>query len=53
MALLQQAADGDVNAIKLVLERIDGKPQEYIDLTSGGETVSFGFDFRGRNAEDR
>jgi hypothetical protein len=34
--LLKGAADGDVRAINAVFDRTEGKPQQSIDLTTGG-----------------
>lgn len=50
--LLSLAEDGDLNAIRTVLERIDGKVLDQIDVTSNGE--SFSFTIQGRvDAEGR
>jgi hypothetical protein len=35
------AQDGDVKAIAVVLERIDGKVPDQVDLTSDGQAFSF------------
>lgn len=35
----QRAIRGDMKAIELVFDRVDGKPLQEIDLTSGGETI--------------
>lgn len=37
--LIQKANDGDMAAIKEVLDRIDGKTQQTIDMTSKGESI--------------
>lgn len=37
--LLSLAENGDVNAIKVVLERVDGKVMDHLDLTSGGQPL--------------
>lgn len=37
--LLKMATDGDVKAIAIVLERIDGKVTEPIDVTSKGKRL--------------
>jgi hypothetical protein len=39
--LIQMAQDGDAKAIALVLERIDGKVPDQVDLTSDGQAFSF------------
>jgi hypothetical protein len=39
--LIQMAQDGDVKAIAVVLERIDGKVPDQVDLTSDGQAFSF------------
>jgi hypothetical protein len=40
-SLLKQAQDGDVVAIKTVLERIDGKVLDQVDVTTGGTAFTF------------
>ena len=37
--LAMKAKRGDLKAIDMVLDRIDGKVEQAIDLTSGGETL--------------
>jgi len=39
-ALLRQAAKGNINAIREVFDRVEGKPNQAIDLTSKGESVA-------------
>jgi hypothetical protein len=39
--LIQMAQDGDVKAIAVVLERIDGKVPDQVDLTTDGQAFSF------------
>jgi hypothetical protein len=39
MALYHRAVKGDIRAIEMVFDRVDGKPLQEIDLTSGGETI--------------
>jgi hypothetical protein len=51
--LVDMAENGDLNAIRTVLERIDGKVMDQVDVTTNGEALLFGFDFKGRNAEAR
>lgn len=38
-ALLRQAAKGNINAIREVFDRVEGKPNQAVDLTSLGEKV--------------
>ena len=38
-ALLRKAKNGDLDAIRIILDRLAGKPQTAIDLTSGGERM--------------
>lgn len=38
--LLKKAADGDTKAIKEIFDRVDGKAQQFIDLSSGGEPIT-------------
>lgn len=43
--LLHKAVNGDMNAIKQVFAYIDGAPQEYLDLTTNGDSIKdFGDD---------
>lgn len=37
--LMNKAVSGDMNAIKQVFAYIDGAPQEFIDLTTNGESI--------------
>ncbi len=36
---LEKAVRGDTKSFEIFLDRIDGKPLQEIDLTSGGETI--------------
>lgn len=38
--VIGMAASGDLRAIQIVMERIDGKPQQNIDITTMGGVVS-------------
>lgn len=50
-ALLTKAAKGDVYAIKEVFDRVEGKPQQQMDITSDGEKID-GVDVTKFDAED-
>jgi hypothetical protein len=39
--IIQLAQDGDVKAIAILLERIDGKVPDQVDLTTDGQAFSF------------
>jgi hypothetical protein len=41
--LVAEAAAGDVTAIKEVGDRIDGKPKQQTDITSGGDKIAPAF----------
>lgn len=38
--LVQRAKRGDMDAIKLIFDRVDGKVTQDIDLTTGGESLA-------------
>lgn len=38
--LWKKASKGDLKAIDMLLDRIDGKPKQALDVTSGGETIT-------------
>ena len=40
MKLIQKARSGDISAYKEVMDRLEGRAAQAIDLTSGGESIS-------------
>ena len=39
-ALLRKAKNGDLDAIRIILDRLAGKPQAAVDLTTNGESIN-------------
>jgi hypothetical protein len=52
ISLIRLARAGDVNAIKLVFERIDGKVTEPVDVTTDGHAFSFSIQRAEQDASD-
>lgn len=40
--LIKKAADGSEKAIATIFDRVDGKAQQFIDVSSGGEPITAG-----------
>jgi len=47
-ALYDKAKKGDLKATEIILDRIDGKPLQEIDITSGGETIGISAEQRAK-----
>lgn len=41
MKLIQKARSGDLPAIREILNRLEGLPAQAVDVTSGGQPISF------------
>lgn len=41
MKLIQMARGGDLRAIQEILNRLEGRPRESVDVTTGGEKINF------------
>jgi len=48
LALAEQAADGNLAAISMVFDRIDGKPQQEIDINAGGTVQGLSAEHRAK-----
>lgn len=51
-ALLRQAAKGNINAIREVFDRVEGKAAQAIDVTSLGESVAPQAEYKGKTPEE-
>lgn len=47
-ALYDKAKKGDLKATEIILDRVDGKPLQEIDITSGGETIGISAEQRAK-----
>ena len=50
-AWIKAAEAGDVNAIKALADRVDGKVPDSVDVTSGGKSFSFTLDLSGKGVD--
>ena len=39
--LLKMASDGNIRAIEVILDRVDGKPAQSLDVTTQGDKINF------------
>lgn len=46
--LARQASEGNLNAISMVFDRVDGKPQQEIDISTGGGVVGLSEEHRAK-----